>query len=305
MTRRRRFLSYTPAVSICIVLATIRGLLSAAPSALKRNPMSPISHSCSSVWLRALVCVVALSLGACAHAPQRNPLAQWVPSPNYDTRRPILIVLHFTDQHSVQQSLSTLRGRNSGGRVSAHYLIGEDGQRYQLVSDAQRAWHGGAGRWGTITDINSASIGIELDNDGSEAFAPAQIDSLLVLLQDLCTRLRIPRTQIVGHEDVAPTRKNDPGPLFPWKRLADAGFGRWPAPDAPPAPAGFDPWQALALLGYGLDDPAATLQAFHHHYRSNSASTLDAEDLRILYALTQPAGKRSQTLVPTSESGVE
>ncbi|RYE82294.1 MAG: N-acetylmuramoyl-L-alanine amidase, partial [Methanosarcinales archaeon] len=147
-----------------------------------------------SSWLRATLCLVVLSLGACAHAPQRNPLAQWVPSPNYDTRRPILIVLHFTDQQSVRQSLSTLRGRNSGGRVSAHYLIGEDGARYQLVSDDQRAWHGGAGRWGTITDINSASIGIELDNDGGEPFAPAQIDSLLVLLDDLCTRLRIPRT---------------------------------------------------------------------------------------------------------------
>lgn len=181
-----------------------------------------------------------------------------------------------------------LRGRNSGGRVSAHYLIGDDGQRYQLVSDDQRAWHGGAGRWGTITDINSASIGIELDNDGSEPFAPAQIDSLLILLDDLCTRLRIPRTQIVGHEDVAPTRKNDPGPLFPWKRLADAGFGRWPAADAPAAPASFDPWQALALLGYSVEDPAATLRAFHHHYRGNDARTLDAEDLRILYALTQP-----------------
>ncbi|MCC4608823.1 N-acetylmuramoyl-L-alanine amidase [Xanthomonas campestris pv. zinniae] len=241
-----------------------------------------------SAWLRAAICAVALSLGACAHAPQRNALAEWVPSPNFDARRPILIVLHFTDQHSVRQSLGTLRGRNSGGRVSAHYLIGEDGRRYQLVSDEQRAWHGGAGRWGTITDINSASIGIELDNDGSEPFAPVQIDSLLVLLEDLCTRLRIPRTQIVGHEDVAPTRKNDPGPRFPWKRLADAGFGRWPAADAPPAPEGFDPWQALALLGYSLDDPAATLQAFHHHYRGNSASTLDAEDLRILHALTGP-----------------
>ncbi|NIJ80722.1 N-acetylmuramoyl-L-alanine amidase [Xanthomonas cannabis] len=241
-----------------------------------------------SAWLRAAICAVALSLGACAHAPQRNALAEWVPSPNFDARRPILIVLHFTDQHSVRQSLGTLRGRNSGGRVSAHYLIGEDGRRYQLVSDEQRAWHGGAGRWGTINDINSASIGIELDNDGSEPFAAAQIDSLLVLLEDLCTRLRIPRTQIVGHEDVAPTRKNDPGPRFPWKRLADAGFGRWPAADAPPAPEGFDPWQALALLGYSLDDPAATLQAFHHHYRGNSASTLDAEDLRILHALTGP-----------------
>lgn len=250
--------------------------------------MSSASTPSPSSWLRAALCLVVLSLGACAHTPQRNPLARWVPSPNYDARRPILIVLHFTDQQSVPQSLGTLRGRNSGGRVSAHYLIGEDGTRYQLVSDDQRAWHGGAGRWGTITDINSASIGIELDNDGSEPFAPAQIDSLLVLLEDLCTRLRIPRTQIVGHEDVAPTRKNDPGPLFPWKRLADAGFGRWPAADAPAAPAGFDPWQALALLGYSLDDPAATLQAFHHHYRSSDARTLDAEDARILHALTGP-----------------
>ncbi|MCL1530439.1 N-acetylmuramoyl-L-alanine amidase [Xanthomonas nasturtii] len=261
--------------------------------------MPPSFPPSLTTWLRAAVCLVALSLGACAHAPQRNPLAQWVPSPNYDTRRPILIVLHFTDQHSVQQSLSTLRGRNSGGRVSAHYLIGEDGQRYQLVGDDQRAWHGGAGRWGTITDINSASIGIELDNDGSEPFAPAQIDSLLVLLDDLCKRLRIPRTQIVGHEDVAPTRKNDPGPLFPWKRLADAGFGRWPATDAPPAPPSFDPWQALALLGYSLDDPAATLQAFHHHYRGTSATTLDAEDLRILSALT--VNSRASVLPAASE----
>lgn len=190
------------------------------------------------LWSRAALCAAVLLLGACAHAPQRNPLAQWVPSPNQDARRPILIVLHFTDQHSVQQSLTTLRGRNSGGRVSAHYLIGEDGQRYQLVADSARAWHGGAGRWGTITDINSASIGIELDNDGHESFAPAQIDSLLVLLEDLCTRLRIPRTQIVGHEDVAPTRKNDPGPCSrgsAWPMPASAA-GRPPtAPPRPPA----------------------------------------------------------------------
>lgn len=84
-----------------------------------------------------------------------------------------------------------------------------------MVSDAQRAWHGDAGRWDTITDINSASISIELDNNDNKPFAPTQINNLLVLLDDLCNRLRIPRTQIVGHEDVAPTRRNDPGPLFP------------------------------------------------------------------------------------------
>lgn len=224
-------------------------------------------------------------LTACGHAPPRNPLAGWVPSPNQDVRRPNLIVIHFTEQDSVQQSLDTLRGRNSGGPVSAHYLISADGTRYQLVSDERRAWHAGAGSWGPFTDLNSASIGIELDNDGRSPFAEAQVQSLLVLLEDLCTRLRIPRSQIIGHQDLAPTRKPDPGPLFPWKRLANAGFGRWPAADAPPAPAGFDPWTALRLIGYPLDDRAATVRAFRNHFRGQGGSELDAEDLRILHAL--------------------
>ena len=228
-------------------------------------------------------------LTACGHAPPRNPLAGWVPSPNQDVRRPNLIVIHFTEQESVQQSLDTLRGRNSGGPVSAHYLIGADGTRYQLVSDERRAWHAGAGSWGPFTDLNSASIGIELDNDGKSPFAEAQMQSLLVLLDDLCTRLRIPRSQIIGHQDLAPTRKPDPGPLFPWKRLADAGFGRWPAADAPPAPDGFDPWTALRLIGYPLDDRAATVRAFRNHFRGQDGTELDAEDLRILHALATPA----------------
>src|ERR1700727_3055953 len=105
--------------------------------------------------LRGMALLLALALlAACAHAPQHNPLATWVPSPNYDARRPQLIVLHFTEQTSVQQSLDTLRTGNSEGPVSAHYLIGSDGHIYQLVADAQRAWHAGVGRWGTITEVN-------------------------------------------------------------------------------------------------------------------------------------------------------
>lgn len=231
-----------------------------------------------------LWCVLVLC--GCAHAPARNPLASWVPSPNHEPRRPILIVLHATEQESVQRSLATLRTRNSGGPVSAHYLIGRAGDRYQLVADEQRAWHAGVGHWGTITDINSVSIGIELDNDGESDFPAAQIDSLLVLLEDLCARLRIPRSQIVAHSDFAPTRKRDPGPLFPWRHLADAGFGIWPAADAPPAPAGFDPWTALRLVGYPVEDRAATVRAFHRRFRGTESDTLDQEDLRILHALT-------------------
>jgi N-acetylmuramoyl-L-alanine amidase len=228
-----------------------------------------------------------LLLAACAHAPPRNPLATWVASPNYDARRPVLIVLHYTEQQSVQQSLETLRSSNSGGPVSAHYLIGSDGHIYQLVADERRAWQAGQGRWGTITDLNSASIGIELDNDGHSAFAQPQIDALLRLLTDLTTRWRIPPTQIIGHEDLAPGRKTDPGPLFPWQQLAASGFGLWPRGPLCDAPATFDPWMALATIGYPLDNRPAAVSSFHHHFRGIEGDELDAQDARILQNLVQ------------------
>lgn len=232
----------------------------------------------------------AIAIAACTPAPVRNPLATWVPSPNFESRRAVIIVLHATEQGGVRESLDTLRTGNSGGPVSAHYLVGEDGRIYQLVADDQRAWHAGGGRWGTITDLNSASIGIELDNDGSEPFTEAQIASLLILLEDLCARLDIPRTQVIAHADLAPARKRDPGAHFPWARLATAGFGHWPRTPLVDPPPGFDPWNAMALLGYPLDDRAAAVRAFHRHYRArddgnDAAATLDVEDLQVLYSL--------------------
>lgn len=247
--------------------------------------------------LLALPCLI-LALMACSHtAPDttdryRSPLAEWVPSPNFEPRRPVLVVLHATEQTSVAQSLHTLRNANSGGPVSAHYLIGEDGRIYQLVADDQRAWHAGAGRWGVIDDVNNASIGIELDNDGAEPFTDAQMDALVRLLDDLTRRLGIARTAIIAHADMAPTRKRDPGAHFPWKRLFDAGFGIWPQADAPPPPPDFDPWRALRLLGYPTAHQPATVRAFHRRFRGiddgeNPDARLDAEDLRILHALTR------------------
>ncbi|MCJ0826221.1 N-acetylmuramoyl-L-alanine amidase [Luteimonas sp. 50] len=240
----------------------------------------------------AIILLMLSALAACAHAPPHNPMARWVPSPNFEPRRPNLIVIHATEQDSVAESLDTLRTGNSGGPVSAHYLVGRDGDLYQLVADDQRAWHAGPGRWGTITDVNDASIGIELDNDGESDFAPAQIDALVRLLDDLCTRLRIPRTQVIGHADFAPTRKRDPGFRFPWKQLADAGFGAWPRGPLSEPPPGFDPWLALRLLGYPLDQDdspghAASVRAFHRHFRGDEGEVLDAQDARILYALTR------------------
>ena len=242
-----------------------------------------------------IAALMLVLLVACATAPQRNPLAEWVPSPNFEARRPVIIVIHATEQGSAQQSLDTLRTANSKGKVSAHYLIGDDGRLYQLVADSERAWHAGGGAWGTITDLNSASIGIEIDNEVGEAYTEAQIAALLRLLDDLTTRLDIPKTQVIGHSDLAPTRKRDPGSLFPWKQLADAGYGRWPQGELRDAPAGFDPWLAMAAIGYPLQDRAAAVRAFHRHYRGqddgeNPDASFDAEDLRILYALNAMVG---------------
>lgn len=234
--------------------------------------------------LVALLLLVLLS--ACAH---RNPLARWERSPNFDARRPVVVVLHYTAGKTAEGSLRTLRTANSNGPVSAHYLLGKDGTLYQLVDERKRAWHAGDGRWGTITDLNSASIGIEIDNDGYSPYPDVQIEKLIVLLDDVTRRLGIPRQQVIGHEDMAPGRKIDPGPLFPWKRLHEAGFGIWPAPAAGDPPPAFDAWLAMVAIGYPLDDRANALQSFRHHFRGmrSEGAELDAEDRRILYGLSR------------------
>ncbi|MFY8205820.1 MAG: N-acetylmuramoyl-L-alanine amidase [Arenimonas sp.] len=232
--------------------------------------------------------IMALLSTGCLHQPKHNPLAQWSPSENFDERRPRLIVLHATEMSSAEAALRVLKTENSGGRVSAHYLIAEDGRIFQLVSDSKRAWHAGGGRWRGINDLNSVSLGIELDNDGSEDFAPAQITALKKLLADLCERHAIPRDAIIAHGDMAPTRKRDPSARFPWQELWQAGFGVWYAPALPEPPAGFDAVLALQAFGYDTRDLPAAVKAFTRRFRGEERDVLDDTDRRILYDLITP-----------------
>lgn len=231
-------------------------------------------------------------LAACGTLPEHpaSGVVQ-VPSPNHNARRPGYVILHHTSNTGVGRALATLT--DPASEVSAHYLIGRDGRLYQLVDETQRAWHAGQSWWGGLTDLNSASIGIELDNDGEEPYAEAQIQRLLALLDDLESRYRIPASNVLGHGDIAPRRKADPGPRFPWARLAQAGFGLWcgqavPVADAEPLP---ETALALAAIGYDVSDPAAALAAFRRHFlgieAEGEASDAERRLMRCLVAEKQ------------------
>ena len=152
------------------------------------------------------------------------------PSPNFTERRggaPVsLIVLHYTAMESAQAALKRLC--DPVAEVSAHYLIGEDGASCSLVSEEMRAWHAGAGAWGGIEDVNSASIGIELAYDGCSPFPEAQMVALDVLLDGVMARHGLGPAAVIAHSDMAPGRKTDPGPRFDWRRLAMGGRAVWP-----------------------------------------------------------------------------
>ncbi len=240
---------------------------------------------------------------------------------NFNLRKPNYVVIHHTAQDSTAQTLKTFTLTRT--QVSAHYVIGKDGKVYHMLNDYLRAWHGGVGQWGNNTDLNSSSIGIELDNDGSETFSEAQIESLLQVLALLKKNYNIPAKNFIGHSDIAPTRKVDPNANFPWKKLAEKGYGIWydeawvenlqmereffkpfplklywpnnPAQRIPfvdrlvfpnVIPNDFDINLALKIIGFDISDPIAARKAFRLHFiQEDLEEPFREKDLKVLYVL--------------------
>jgi N-acetylmuramoyl-L-alanine amidase len=219
------------------------------------------------------------------------------PSPNFNERKspPDMVVLHYTGMKSAAEALARMCDPVS--QVSAHYMVDEDGQVHRLVPEERRAWHAGVSFWKGEADINGCSIGIEIVNPGHEFgysdFPPAQIDAVIGLLDQIRERWDIPDHRILGHSDIAPARKQDPGERFPWAELAAHGHGLWVTPDLPPEgtmgpPLGlgetglgvFSLQSALGKLGYNIlaggpyDAETATIvTAFQRHWLPEQIGT--------------------------------
>ncbi len=215
------------------------------------------------------------------------PLAkEWVGTTNFDLRKPNFVVIHHTAQNSCEQTLKTFTLERT--KVSAHYVICKDGTIHHMLNDYMRAWHGGIGSWGNNTDLNSSSIGIEIDNNGFEPFETAQINSLLQLLAQLKNKYQIPVDHFVGHSDIAPRRKVDPNINFPWKTLSSMGYGIWFEPDANyQLPTGLSIQHALSLVGYDTKDSIAAILAFKRHFRQDSSRLMNQADSSVLSQLIQ------------------
>jgi len=214
------------------------------------------------------------------------------PSPNWNERRlPIsMVVLHYTGMRSGAEALE--RMRDPRAEVSAHYMIEEDGTVFRLVPEEKRAWHAGRSYWRGVTDVNSAGIGIELVNPGHEwgyrPFTDAQMDSLVPLLADMVRRHDIPRANVVGHSDVAPARKEDPGELFEWETLARHHLAL-PTPKVTlgtPFPNDGAFFLALERFGYDISDGRAAVKAFQRRWRpARIDGEVDGEIGAMLFAL--------------------
>ncbi|MBV2360469.1 N-acetylmuramoyl-L-alanine amidase [Thalassococcus sp. CAU 1522] len=188
-----------------------------------------------------------------------------------------MVVLHYTAMASAEEARDWLCDKQA--EVSAHYVIGETGQVWQLVDEAARAWHAGAGAWGAVEDVNSHSVGIEIANTGFHPFAEPQMSALETLLAGILSRWSIAPERVVGHSDTALGRKIDPGPRFDWRRLARAGLAVWPEMAEPG-----DFHADAARFGYRFDADRrdALLAAFRMRFRPWATGPLDATDRALM-----------------------
>lgn len=215
------------------------------------------------------------------------------PSPNCDARdeRISMVVLHYTDMPSAEAALARLC--DPAAKVSAHYLITEEGEVIRLVDESMRAWHAGMSYWRGKSNVNGASIGIELANPGHTCgyrpFPDAQIDALVPLLHRIVRDYDIPRANVVGHSDIAPQRKLDPGELFPWERLAEYRLAL-PRPTKLELGDPFDNdgafYLALERFGYDISDGKKAVEAFQRRWRPEKIDgEIDGQIRAILFQL--------------------
>jgi N-acetylmuramoyl-L-alanine amidase len=226
---------------------------------------------------------VLLGSGAVPRGAQLTPL--WHPSPNCGPRRdgarPDLIVLHYTAMDSAERARDWLC--QDDAQVSAHYVLSPDGTVWQLVDEGERAWHAGAGAWGPVSDVNSRSIGIEISNSGSTPFAAKQMDALEELIGAIMSRHAIPPERVIGHSDMAPGRKIDPGARFDWLRLARQGLSVWPKPEGDG-----DFFENARRFGYTAHVPPDTLlHSFRLRFRPGATGPLDATDCAMMANLAR------------------
>lgn len=214
-----------------------------------------------------------------------NPI--WHPSPNFGDRRagalPDLVVIHYTAMASAKAALDRLCDPDA--EVSAHYLIGRDGTCWQMVDETARAWHAGAGAWAEVSDVNSRSVGIELDNDGRSPFSAPMMNRLEQLLPQIMARWAIPPQRVIGHSDMAPGRKADPGPRFDWRRLARLGLSVWPDPQAGGDVASFA--ASMSAAGYPDASTDLLLSVLRDRFRPWAQGPLGPADAGMAAALAE------------------
>jgi N-acetylmuramoyl-L-alanine amidase len=204
----------------------------------------------------------------------------FVGTTNFSMRKANFVIIHHTEQNSCEKTLQTFTLPKT--EVSAHYVICRDGLVHHMLNDYMRAHHAGLGKWGSVTDMNSCSIGIELDNNGDEPFSDAQINSLLSLLGKLKKDFNIPSANFIGHSDWSPSRKKDPSMYFPWKKLAARGFGLWYDESPDTVDSTFDHLLALRVIGYDAKDTGAAILAFKRHYMQDNSRIINDQDRRVL-----------------------